>query len=172
MQARFPGNQVLQQELDEWVVDHEAAAVRKRKAAEAAAEDGWTVVKRSRVHCSWHAAVHATCSCFKTFAAALQQLVGDEPGSVRGGDMAAALHQGRHKTTDEEGTAVGGVAAAAAADIGARAKPQVTQLCSSSTFELPEPWATEYMSTLCRGVCWRSDAVCAGILANKQKWKP
>jgi Ribosomal RNA-processing protein 7 (RRP7) C-terminal domain len=39
--------------------------------------------------------------------------------------VARALHQGRHKTTDEEGTAVGGVAAAAAADIGARAKPEV-----------------------------------------------
>lgn len=50
MQARFPGNQVLQRELDDWVVEHEAAAQRKRKAAEAAAEDGWTVVKRSRVH--------------------------------------------------------------------------------------------------------------------------
>ena len=48
-QARFPGNQVLQRQLDDWVEEHEAAAVRKRKAAEAAAEDGWTVVKRSRV---------------------------------------------------------------------------------------------------------------------------
>lgn len=48
-QARFPGNQVLQQELDDWVTEHEAAAERKRKAAEAASDDGWTVVKRSKV---------------------------------------------------------------------------------------------------------------------------
>jgi Ribosomal RNA-processing protein 7 (RRP7) C-terminal domain len=72
LQARFPGNQVLQRELDDWVVEHEAAAVRKRKAAEAAAEDGWTVVKRSRVHFVWRAAVSAKYSGFQILAAAVQ----------------------------------------------------------------------------------------------------
>ena len=48
-QARFPGNQALQAQLDDWVAEHEAAAERKRKAAEEAADDGWTVVKRQKV---------------------------------------------------------------------------------------------------------------------------
>ncbi len=48
-QARFPGNQALQAQLDHWVAEHDAAAERKRKAAEDAEDDGWTVVKRQRV---------------------------------------------------------------------------------------------------------------------------
>lgn len=59
-------------------------------------------------------------------APAVGHWVGNALKPVHASNSVLVMHQGRHKTTDGEGTAVGGVAAAAAADIGARAKPQVT----------------------------------------------
>jgi ribosomal RNA-processing protein 7 len=45
--ARYPGNTVLQKQLDEWMEAFELEEERKRKEAEeAAAEDGWTVITK------------------------------------------------------------------------------------------------------------------------------
>lgn len=45
---------MLQQQLDEWMERHDEEQERRRMAAEAEADDGWTVVKRQKVlplHC-------------------------------------------------------------------------------------------------------------------------
>lgn len=48
--AQRPGNSELQKQLDNWMAEHEAAEERKRREREASmAEDGWTVVVRSKV---------------------------------------------------------------------------------------------------------------------------
>lgn len=48
--ALRPGNKVLQKELDAWVAAYEDEDERKQKEKTAAmAEDGWTVVVRSKV---------------------------------------------------------------------------------------------------------------------------
>ena len=45
--ASYPGNGVLQKQLDDWMVEFEQEEERKRVEAEnAAAEDGWTVVTK------------------------------------------------------------------------------------------------------------------------------
>eukprot|EP00879_Flechtneria_rotunda_P007287 GHRR01007644.1.p1 GENE.GHRR01007644.1~~GHRR01007644.1.p1 ORF type:complete len:243 (+),score=85.44 GHRR01007644.1:1304-2032(+) len=47
--AQRPGNEVLQEQLDEWVEAHEAAEAARVAARQAAmADDGWTVVVRSK----------------------------------------------------------------------------------------------------------------------------
>lgn len=47
--AAFPGTQVLQHQLDEWMEEFDAREARKLAAvADAAADDGWTVVKRHK----------------------------------------------------------------------------------------------------------------------------
>lgn len=48
--AARPGNAALQKQLDDWMEEFEAAEERKRREREAAmAEDGWTVVVRTKV---------------------------------------------------------------------------------------------------------------------------
>lgn len=48
--ACFPGNAVLRKQLDDWTEDFEAEEARKRREAAAAQEEqGWTVVKRRGV---------------------------------------------------------------------------------------------------------------------------
>ena len=48
--ACFPGNAVLRKQLDDWTEDFEAGEARKRREAAAAQEEqGWTVVKRRGV---------------------------------------------------------------------------------------------------------------------------
>lgn len=48
--ACFPGNAVLRKRLDDWTEDFEAEEARKRREAAAAQEEqGWTVVKRRGV---------------------------------------------------------------------------------------------------------------------------
>jgi Ribosomal RNA-processing protein 7 (RRP7) C-terminal domain len=45
--AQYPGNAVLQKQLDEWMANFEDEEERRRKEAEqAAADDGWTVVTK------------------------------------------------------------------------------------------------------------------------------
>ncbi|KAK9811435.1 hypothetical protein WJX72_003897 [[Myrmecia] bisecta] len=46
--AMFPGNAVLQKQLDDWFETFEAEEERKRTAAAASTDDGWTVVTRQR----------------------------------------------------------------------------------------------------------------------------
>ena len=48
--ACFPGNAVLRKQLDDWTENVEAEEARKRRVAAAAQEEqGWTVVKRRGV---------------------------------------------------------------------------------------------------------------------------
>lgn len=44
--AKFPGNAILQKELDEWMAEYEGKEAAARAAAKASTDDGWTVVAR------------------------------------------------------------------------------------------------------------------------------
>ena len=51
--AATPGNNALQKQLDSWTDAFEAAdAARQEAVSKAAAEDGWTLVTRTRVRAS------------------------------------------------------------------------------------------------------------------------
>ena len=61
--SQFPGNQVLQKQLDAWMAAYEDAETKKRQEAEsAAAEDGWTVVTKRAGRKRKHGALAMTCS--------------------------------------------------------------------------------------------------------------
>lgn len=47
--AQFPGNEVLQKQIDDWTEEHEAEEEAKKQSAQVAVEDGWTLVTRKRV---------------------------------------------------------------------------------------------------------------------------
>lgn len=62
--ACFPGNAVLRQRLDDWTEEFEAGeAQKKRDAAAAQEEQGWTVVKRRGVSYLLHMPAQAILCC-------------------------------------------------------------------------------------------------------------
>ena len=145
--ACFPGNTVLRRQLDDWTEDFEAEEARKRREAAAAQEEqGWTVVKRRGVgsnilwniklrsmpmHTHMHEGPRTVTVLFtKQCSCSLQEQsialsLGLSASWLNGQQgISAKWHavQGGRKSSDGQGAAVGGVALAAAQAIAASKK--------------------------------------------------